>query len=390
MGVLLSICMAVTSIQGTVLAEETAVEMAEDNSVDLSGFTNTLKSLSVYGSICNSYLSKTDTGYQAVLVDTKIHILDFDSQWRQISEKLLDYELPIFGGYFSGEKYNYVIAGQKGSAEGTEIYRVIKYDKEFNRIASLSVPYEDCYTSIPFDAGNVSVAESGNKLTIYTARQRPDGHQSNIALRVNTDAMTIDNVYGMDAYPDIHVSHSFRQIVEYDGETPVYVDLGDSYPRAVSLQEKPGQCVTMLEIGGQQGDNVTDTDVSGMAVTDTGYLVVGTQMNNYCNNIYLSYVEKGADTAKVTWLTASTVYQYSDVCNAKIVKAGDGVYAVMWNSYSNGGKVDYVMVNNQGELISRQKSLDGAELTQCEPVFSDGKVTWLKYEDGKREVYTLV
>ena len=42
-----------------------------------------------------------------------------------------------------------------------------------------------------------------------------------------------------------------------------------------------------------------NTDVTGLAITDTGYLVVGTQMTNYCNNIYLSYAQKGQKTAKV-------------------------------------------------------------------------------------------
>ena len=94
--------------------EWNSVEAEEQTSADLSGFTNTLENLSIYGTTKNSYLSKTDAGYQAVLVDAKIHILDFDSNWNQISEKTLDYELPIFGGFYSGQTYNYLVFGQSG------------------------------------------------------------------------------------------------------------------------------------------------------------------------------------------------------------------------------------------------------------------------------------
>lgn len=386
-GIRLGICTAVL----TAAVGIGTFSMQAEAASDLSNFSNTLAGLEVYGDTINSYLEKTDTGWQAVLVDEVIHVIDYDSSWNQVSEKTLEYELPIFGAYYAGEDYNYLVFGQSGSSAGTEIYRVVKYDKTFNRLAALSVKYEECYTTVPFDSGNVSVDESGNQMVVYTSRLRPDGHQSNIALRINTDTMTLSDTRGMISFPDIHVSHSFRQIVKYDGDTPIYADLGDGAPRAVCVQERPGVQSIMLGISGQTGDNVTDTDLSGLAVTDTGYIVVGTQVQNYCNNIYMSYVPKGdyGAAGETTRLTASTIYQYSNVCNAKIAEVSDGIYAVMWNNFDNGGSVDYVMVNDQAEILSEVKTLEGAQLTQCEPVLSGGKLTWLKYTDGEKEVFTL-
>lgn len=376
---------AETEIQGS---EEQGEETGKVRASDLSEFTNTLEMLPLYGSTVNTYLEATSGGWRAVLVDGAVHIIDFDRNWNQKSEKRLEYELPVFGAYYSGKTYNYLVYGQKGSSRGTVIYKVVKYDKNFKRLSELSVPYEECYTTVPFYDGNVSVAESGNQMVVYTARKRPDGHQSNIALRINTDTMTISNDYGMIAFPDIHVSHSFREIVKYDGNTPVYVDLGDGSPRAVCLQEDPGIYTNMLSVPGEDGDNNTDTDVSGFEVTDTGYLVVGLQKKNYCNNVYLSYAKKGELSAKVTWLTGSTSYNYLGVANARIVKIQDGKYAVMWNSYS-GGNVNYVIVDGQGETISGLKQLEDAELTQCQPVYSEGKISWLKYSDGERKVFEI-
>lgn len=386
-GIRLGICTAVLTAAVGIGMFSVQAEAASD----LSYFSNTLAGLEIYGDTTNSYLEKTDEGWQAVLVDDAIHVIEYDSSWNQVSEKTLEYELPIFGAYYAGENYNYLVFGQSGSSEGTEIYRVVKYDKTFNRLAALSVKYEECYTSVPFQFGNVSVDENGNQMVVYTSRLRPDGHQSNIALRINTDTMTISETRGMIPFPDIHVSHSFRQIVKYDGDTPIYADLGDGYPRAVCLQKRPGVQSIMLEVSGQIGHNETDTDLSGLAVTDTGYIVVGYQIRQDCQNIYMSYIPKGDSDAEaeVTWLTGSTYYNYSDVYNAKIAQVSDGKYAVMWNNHDSGGGVDYVMVNDQAEILSGVKTMKGAELTQCEPVLSEGKLTWLRYKNGEKEVFTL-
>ena len=85
--------------------------MQAEAASDLSNFSNTLAGLEVYGDTINSYLEKTDTGWQAVLVDEVIHVIDYDSSWNQVSEKTLEYELPIFGAYYAGEDYNYLVFG---------------------------------------------------------------------------------------------------------------------------------------------------------------------------------------------------------------------------------------------------------------------------------------
>ena len=161
---------------------------------DLSKFTNTLQPLAIYGECSNTYLEKTENGWQAVLADgDTVHIIEFNDSWEQKSEKLLQYELPLFGGYFSGEKYNFLIFGQRGETDGAEIYRIVKYNKDFQRLQALSIPYENCYTKIPFDGGNGCIAENGNELTFYTSKLRPDGHQSNMLIQINSDNMTIIN-----------------------------------------------------------------------------------------------------------------------------------------------------------------------------------------------------
>ena len=123
-GIRLGICTAVLTAAVGIGMFSVQAEAASD----LSYFSNTLAGLEIYGDTTNSYLEKTDEGWQAVLVDDAIHVIEYDSSWNQVSEKTLEYELPIFGAYYAGENYNYLVFGQSGSSEGTEIYRVVKYD----------------------------------------------------------------------------------------------------------------------------------------------------------------------------------------------------------------------------------------------------------------------
>jgi hypothetical protein len=368
---------------------------AEESS-GLSDFDNTLEDLADYGEIANTYLEKTSTGYQTVLAADDIYILDYDKKWNQVSERKLSYELPIFGGYYAGENYNYIAFGQSGSSKGTEIYRIVKYDKDFNRISAVSIRYEECYTSTPFYEGTSSMAEYGNELTLYTSRLRPDESQSNISICIYTDTMTVKDNSGMLSDSDIEVSKSFGEIVRYDDGEPVYVDLGTENPRGVYLQNQ-GKCILMMDVPGTRIGNVgitnmdtTLADVSGLEVTDSGYIVVGTEAKNILyNRLYLAFVGKDGDTASVTWLTNDGDYGYSSPCNAKIIKVDTSTYVVMWNTYDHGGKVNYVMVDAQGNPKSSLKTLLGAQLTQCEPILDNGKVTWVNYTGGEMSVYSL-
>lgn len=226
----------------------------------------------------NTYLNKTDNGYEVVFVSDKIYIVNYDNNWNVIGNRELDFELPIFGAFYYGEKYNYVVCGQKaGSKETKEAYRVIKYDKDFNRLDALSISNDLSYTARPFLGGDIAVAENNGELIIYTARNRYDGHQSNILFRININSMRLMNSSQMGEFPDIHVSHSMRNVVRYDGGKPILATMGDAYPRNVCIQDTYGTRVEILGIDGKIGDNKTDTDLSDFEVTKDSYLLAGAQ-----------------------------------------------------------------------------------------------------------------
>lgn len=354
-------------------------------------FSSDLPYMENFGQAVNTYLNKTDNGYEVVFVSDKIYIVNYDNNWNVIGNRELDFELPIFGAFYYGEKYNYVVCGQQaGSKETKEAYRVIKYDKDFNRLDALSISNDLSYTAWPFLGGDIAVAENNGELIIYTARNRYDGHQSNILFRININSMRLMNSSQMGEFPDIHVSHSMRNVVRYDGGKPILATMGDAYPRNVCIQDTYGTRVKVLGINGEIGDNKTDTDLSDFEVTKDSYLLAGAQKRNGCNNIYISSVDKDLRRSdnKLTWLTNYTS-DCEGVCNTKISKIDDGKYAVMWNNFSYGGSLQYVMVDDSGNVISELKTVNGIKLTQCDPILDNGKLEWISYIDGKAELFRL-
>ena len=86
------------------------------------------------------------------------------------------------------------MCNRRGAKRQKKHIRVIKYDKDFNRLEdALSISNDLSYTAWPFLGGNIVVAENNGELIIYTAENRYDGHQSNILFRININSMRLMN-----------------------------------------------------------------------------------------------------------------------------------------------------------------------------------------------------
>ncbi len=331
----------------------------------------------------------TDGGYQtAVYDDGKIYIQNYNADFQPSRTRAMQLELPIWGGMYLGKNNNYVVCGTPYHAaeeKGGEVYRIIKYDKDFNRLGSISLNGEETYTEIPFEGGNVSIDESGETLTVYTSRLRLDGHQSNIAIQIGTENMELLNSNGISDFPDIHVSHSFRQIVKYDGDESVYADVSDGSPvRSVFVQGNRWK-KSVMDVAGQGGDNLTNAELSGLAISDTGYLIAGSYLNYDENNIFVSYMDKITGNVEKKWLTCSTAFHPKCVYNPKIVEIGKNRYVVMWGNLVSGSYLtEYLIIDGMGNIVSDLKSVK-EDITDCEPIFTNGKIIWLSAKNGKLE-----
>ena len=392
-------------------------------SVDTGNYDNR------FGWRMSSNLYQTPDG-NFVTVDAageNVVVTFWNQDFRQTGQKTLPAELSMFGGFFHGETYNYIAFGQGNAGEDDtkEVYRVVKYDQNWNRLSAVAV--RDCYTYNPFDAGSCRMAESGNLLTVHTSRTRyltDDGkhHQSQLTIIINTDTMTVENDLG--AFQGNHVSHSFNQFVLYDGNEHVLVDHGDAYPRGVVLHKADGESyrsVSLMDIPGPTGDNWTGVSVGGFAQSGEFYLVAANTVRQSAvqyaedgsfnhtldsgeRDAILLSVSKYMDAGSVRQDFLTDYYQKGLTVSAPyLVPAGENRYVVLWQEFSKvkdqwgnniyqASGVRYALVNGNADFLTDAVLLPNAQLSRyCQPISDGDNVFWYvdTGEADKRIFYQL-
>ena len=348
----------------------------------------------------------------------------YDSNFQLISSVDLEMELDLWGGFYAGEDYNFVIFGQENPSEddNAEVIRVVKYDKDWNRLGQASL--RGANTTIPFDAGSLRCDEYNGYLYVRTSHemyQSGDGlnHQANLTFSVRESDMTIT-----DGYHDVvankgYVSHSFNQFILVDSQGRlVALDHGDAYPRGACLSiydNKAGSdtfangCKTfnLTTWSGRVGENTTGANVTDLAETSSGYLAAysstgkgsASTIGQDPMNIFLSYTSKddvssnGTTVRQLTsWPSDSELYGSQPV----LVPTGpDGGYilwemAEKWDNgyYYSKDTVQYAAYSADG-TVSDIKTADGVQMSRCHPISYNGKVVWYSTHDSTPVFYVL-
>ena len=396
-----------------------------------------------------SYLITTDDGFmkfQPVFDETLYEIkegeIENDSTTKKYTAEYygddyhfvrsvdIDTELPLFGGFYAGKDGYYLITGQDNPKEDetVEVFRITKYDKNWNKVGSDSL--YGANTTKPFDAGSCRVAEYGDYLVIRTSHEMykyKDGnnHQSNVMIqfdKVNvkiTDSLTdfSNNNFG-------YVSHSLNQFVKIDNNKIVSVDHGDAGPRSIALMQypfnvtsgkftptvsQPVKLTNAVTFGESENYNITGTSVGGFEYSDSSYLIAESMvdMANYeqnddnrettTRNIYISTISKSDNS-----VTTRQITDYEEgvmtASTPHLVKIGDNRFVLMWSSRTFGeyeeyikvnsgniyvvplhsqptGEVFYVELDGEGNMTSDVKTYVGY-LSDCAPIFKDDKIIW--------------
>jgi hypothetical protein len=366
----------------------------------------------------SNLIRNADGTVSVIEVDEGLTIETYDASYRLLAKKKLDLELPLFGAFYSGEKYNYVAYGQENREENDdkEVIRIVRYDKNFVRIDSVSVRGGESFTTVPFDAGSGRMAESGNTLVFHTARERyttEDGknHQSQLTILVDTSTMSVTNDLGR--FQENHVSHSFDQYALFDGNEHVLLDHGDAYPRSIVLSKGTGSSYVTLDlfaIPGAIGANMTGVSVGGFGMSSADYLVAMNSIDHSKVSEYTSFdmigLEKDQrDVILVSVprnnLTTSAVRQttiakyigtdkYASI--PKLVKLDDDKLMVLWQEFDEKQlqeDLKYVFVDAEGQPIGDIQAVKNFVLSECQPIVVDNKVIWYAQENGMRTFYSI-
>lgn len=372
-----------------------------------------------YTDTIKSYLVPLDDGgfmrVQADAVDKTIVAEYYDKNFTYLKTVDVEYGDPsLFGGFYAASDAYYLVTGNdnKSESNSTEVFRITKYDKNWNELGHDSL--FGANTQIPFIAGTVRFAQDGKWLFIRTCHQMymsSDGlnHQANVTIQLNTDTMKItDSLFTIRNAKEGYMSHSFNQFIDIDNGKIVAIDHGDAFPRYIgifkyssdyttgSFYSKTSTLCTEVPIfdfseHGTLGNNNTGASVGGFAITSDTYFIVGNSIlyNNLdtdvTRNIFVSTIDKNlSGTAKVTYITH--LKEGEGTCSTPhLVKITASQYLVMW---TQDGFTYGQILNGKGEPSGDILSIGAAPLSDCVPFYLDGTVYWYSWKEGKTTFYT--
>lgn len=372
---------------------------------------------SIYTETTKSYLyeniDKTISRVEYIPHENKILIETYNNLYKLKSTKKLNCSLPIFGGFYSGMKYNFIVLGQLNLTENNTIpiFRIEKYSKDWKKLGVAEL--NNCNTIIPFDAGNCRMAEEDGILYIETCHgmyKSSDGcnHQANLGIEINIENMQI--IYSRTNIEYIgtgYVTHSFNQFIQVENGYTYTVNHGDAYPRSIVLIKRGKQAIwaksyaNVLKIPGEIGDNNTGTSIGGFEISSNNCLIAGNSIlkntkilnRKYNRNIFLSIIPKEEmkeEKTNTIWLTNYTDKDRINTSTPHLVKINERCFAVMWEEYEeNSTRVKIAIVDENGNKTKEVITLE-AQLSDCKPIVNNNKLTWYVSINNKKVIMYAV
>ena len=375
-----------------------------------------------WSSVTNSYLVQNSDGTLTRLENTSSGIVveNYSADGKKlISQRTISKELNIFGGFYSGKDYNYLVFGQNNTSESDskEVVRVVKYTKSWSKVNSCSI--SGVNTTKPFSAGSLRMEEVGGKLYVYTCHEMyadSDGinHQANMLFTIDESSMSLtDSMYDVSNLTDGYVSHSFNQFIKADesGKYIYRVDHSESsnYTMNGSYLSVNGITLTKYKADGKSTavsvsipvkfdmnkSNYTGASIGGFELGSGNCLIAyAKDVSSSCKtrNVYISVTDElfnGTQNIAITnYGTSSKV-----TCRTpQLIKINDNLFLVMWEEYnSSTGKTatKTMTVDSNGKTVTKAIS-HSFGLSDCQPVVcSDGMVKWYVTNNSAPTLYKL-
>lgn len=410
---LLSATITITVLPHTKSAADGIKTTTGASSINLSA-----NNYSVWSSTVNSYLTKNEDGTltRGEHIRNKGFVIEhYSADFQLLDSQTISDELKLFGGYYSGSDYNFLVYGQSNpdNDDSVEIMRVVKYSKNWEKLDSKSIYGENTY--IPFDAGSLRMTETAGKLYIHTCHEMytsSDGlnHQANMTFVLDENTLKV-----LDSYSDVmnlaqagYVSHSFNQFICTDGKSVYRVDHGDANPRAVAITkcDVDGKITDVrynyaYSILGGIGDNATGVSVGGFALSKQNCIIAGnsvdmTDENNYSasgqRNVFVTILSKDLDVKSTIFLTKHTEKDGISVRTPQLVALNEEQFLVMWEEVDSEHNITVkaVTINSEGTATSKVETLN-YRLSDCQPIFNTSNqcVQWYASNNTALTFYTL-
>ena len=361
----------------------------------------------------------------------------YDSAGRLISKKLIPMELPIFGGFYAGQNYNFFVFGQTNLNErdDTEVIRIVRYTKDMLRCGEVGI--FGANTRIPFTSGSLRMAEAGDALFIHTCHlmfKNSDGyvddqnHQANMVISVDTEAMRVNECFSRISGSHCgYISHSFNQFIAIDGEEIYVLNQGDSNTRGAILSHYPmaassgrfhnwNEDVFMFYHNAfpfaEQADgasyNVTGATLGGFAISDNCFVIAGSSSKEETvraddqQNIFLTFTQKNVfhapeedvddlgritgDYTRTVWLTDFVSDSNIAVSTPQLVRIDGNKLLILWTEDS---KLCWTVFDGNGSRLTETFRSENAMLSDCVPIQTGNDIVWYASNNACPVFYRL-
>ena len=375
-----------------------------------------------WSSVTNSYLVQNSDGTLTRLENTSSGIVveNYSADGNKlISQRTISKELNLFGGFYSGKDYNYLVFGQNNTAESDnkEVVRVVKYTKSWSKVNSCSI--SGVNTTKPFSAGSLRMEEAGGKLYVYTCHEMyadSDGinHQANMLFTIDESSMSLtDSMYDVSNLTDGYVSHSFNQFIKADesGKYIYRVDHSESsnYFMNGSYLSVNGITLTKYKADGKSTavsvsipvkfdmnkSNYTGASIGGFELGSGNCLIAyAKDVSSSCKtrNVYISVTDELFNGTQNIALTNYGTSSKVTCRTPQLIKINDNLFLVMWEEYnSSTGKTatKTMTVDSNGKTVTKAIS-HSFGLSDCQPIVcSDGMVKWYVTNNSAPTLYKL-
>ena len=375
-----------------------------------------------WSSVTNSYLVQNSNGTLTRLENTSSGIVveNYSADGKKlISQRTISKELNLFGGFYSGKDYNYLVFGQNNTSESDskEVVRVVKYTKSWSKVNSCSI--SGVNTTKPFSAGSLRMEEAGGKLYVYTCHEMyadSDGinHQANMLFTIDESSMSLtDSMYDVLNLTDGYVSHSFNQFIKADesGKYIYRVDHSESsnYTMNGSYLSVNGITLTKYKADGKSTavsvsipvkfdmnkSNYTGASIGGFELGSGNCLIAyAKDVSSSCKtrNVYISVTDELFNGTQNIALTNYGTSSKVTCRTPQLIKINDNLFLVMWEEYnSSTGKTatKTMTVDSNGKTVTKAIS-HSFGLSDCQPVVcSDGMVKWYVTNNSAPTLYKL-
>ncbi len=365
------------------------------------------------GRVSNSYLYNNGDGTFTRVENMGDIILveRYNTAYRLVQQRTVGFELSIFGGFYAGQNYNYLIFGQQNMEQNdkVECIRIVRYSKDWVRLGSVAVT--NCNTTIPFCQSGIDICENGKFLYIKTAHQTymdKNGmyHQASMMITYQTDNNQVKAVQcGLPGAVYGVMENPAAQYIDATGGTITTVEhspaaLGSmtvSRYNIVSSNGIPdhGYACSQVSPLSSVGAGVT---LGGYEVSGQYYLVAGSTGSldglSSNQNVFIAAIPKNSFSNSAVKLSFPTGYAYGELKTVGcpyLVKINSEQFVVIWETksgYSELEEVSYVFINGAGQMTSEVKTMHGC-LSDCQPIVFNNQVVWYVTNGAAMKIYTL-